>query len=87
MTVRELAAAYPTVPNAVAFTELFLEGVILSDMREMALSVDKAVWACQQLADVPVNNDPAMELQRRIARAEMDRPEFATYLAGKLGAM
>lgn len=59
---------------------------IWGDMMSLGLPPDKVVVGCKMLGDIQAE-DPKVEQYRKTTRAEMDRPEFLTYIAGKMGAV
>lgn len=80
-----MSEPYSEIPNAVYFVETFLDEII-GDMIEQGYSPDMAVTGCRKLAEVPADSDK-IDTRRVLARAEMENPQFLTYIAGKLGAV
>jgi hypothetical protein len=90
MDPESLLAAYPTVRHAVAFVEFIVCGVTAPG--------EESGWHLMMSAVPPITLELALACLKDAAegsiidkvpeaRTEMDRPEFLTYLKGKLGLM
>lgn len=96
MTARELLDAYAPVREAVAWTEFFVctppvDGENRSGWDLMMASVPpmspaEAVAFLRVALDETIREE-APNPKFVLARSQMDRPEFLTYVAGKMGCM
>jgi hypothetical protein len=95
MNASELLNAYPQVPHAVAWVELFLcdagdpEDPTFGEVSSWQMMMD-AKWSPEEVL-ATIKRALAEEIEEenkgkyREALAEMDLPQFRTYLLGKMG--
>jgi hypothetical protein len=89
--VDALLAAYPTVKHAIAWVELF---VVMKNDDEPESAWDWMMSRPQPLtpADIATAIRDSVDEgdedvgRAALAKAEMGRPEFLTYIAGRMGA-
>jgi hypothetical protein len=86
MTPEELLPRFPTVRQAVAFVEFY---ELVPTPAEMVRQGDPSEVIVDALADTIAeelaDRTPPNARQLRPAREQLGRPEFRTYLAGRLG--
>jgi hypothetical protein len=82
-SIAELVAAYPTIPNAVSVVETHLWASTEPFLAAGATPA-QIVWAFKTSGDNIIAKGVGPEILA--ARTEMERPEFLTYVAGKMGA-
>ncbi len=90
----ELLDAYPTIRRAVAFVELFMSANIydgrdcFTEAINTGIGPAEMVRFCRDFASDEIALDEfGDKAAMKLARLEMEQPEFSTYVAGKMGAM
>lgn len=95
MSGKEILEAYPHIPIAVAFVELFLSPSELDSYDVMGRIRGAGMCPAEAVAFIKGFCDEEMEtLEGKLeapklkqARVQMDHPSFLTYIAGKMGAV
>jgi hypothetical protein len=81
-----LLARFPTVRQAVAFVEFYELVPTLAEMvRQGDLSEVIVDALADAIAEELADRNPPNAAQLRLGREQLGRPEFRTYLAGRLG--
>ena len=94
METVELMRTYPSVRHAIAYVETFMcpteldDGDVFAVFRGLNWNPRQVIdFMREALDDGRVSEEKGAVIPNAQARAEMDRPEFLTYVTGKMGAM
>jgi hypothetical protein len=88
MDLEELWTRFPSIRHAVAFVELCVAPPMLREAVRKGVSLEGMIrWFTEAIDENIAEDDPPNVPELLKAREQFRLPEFAVYLAGRLGLM